>query len=256
MRAVSRAVLVTIPFSHFCEKARWALDRAGIAYEERQYLPFFHLLGTSLRLRPRATPILIDEGETIADSTAILRAIDARLPAARRLYPEGLSEQVLAWEEKFDRVLGPSVRRVAYHHLTREAPDLFVRTLLERGPRWQRAIARRTPGLFGRMLDRALDLGDAATARSRRKIEATIEEVEPHASRGWLVGERFTAADLTLAALLAPLLAPPEHPFPYVPAEQSPPSLRALAEHVRASAAGALALRAYRDERARRREAS
>ena len=26
--------LVTIPFSHFCEKARWSLDAAGIAYPE------------------------------------------------------------------------------------------------------------------------------------------------------------------------------------------------------------------------------
>ena len=37
-------VLVTIPFSHYCEKARWALDRAGLAYEERAHLPLAHYL--------------------------------------------------------------------------------------------------------------------------------------------------------------------------------------------------------------------
>ena len=26
--------LITIAFSHYCEKARWALDRAGIVFEE------------------------------------------------------------------------------------------------------------------------------------------------------------------------------------------------------------------------------
>ena len=26
------ARLITIPISHFCEKARWALQRAGVAY--------------------------------------------------------------------------------------------------------------------------------------------------------------------------------------------------------------------------------
>ncbi|MCW3023116.1 MAG: Glutathione S-transferase family protein, partial [Conexibacter sp.] len=35
----ARPILVTIPISHYCEKARWALDRAGVAYEERRHLP-------------------------------------------------------------------------------------------------------------------------------------------------------------------------------------------------------------------------
>ena len=30
------ARLVTIPISHFCEKARWALDRAGVDYVEQR----------------------------------------------------------------------------------------------------------------------------------------------------------------------------------------------------------------------------
>ena len=29
--------LVTIPISHYCEKARWALERAGIAYREERH---------------------------------------------------------------------------------------------------------------------------------------------------------------------------------------------------------------------------
>src|SRR6476660_3987756 len=35
-------ILVTIPISHFCEKARWALDRAGVAYEERPHVQVIH----------------------------------------------------------------------------------------------------------------------------------------------------------------------------------------------------------------------
>ena len=30
--------LVTIPISPFCEKARWALDRAGLAYREERHV--------------------------------------------------------------------------------------------------------------------------------------------------------------------------------------------------------------------------
>ena len=40
------ATLVTIAFSHFCEKARWALDHAGVRYVEERYAPVAHLVGT------------------------------------------------------------------------------------------------------------------------------------------------------------------------------------------------------------------
>ena len=33
--------LITISFSHYCEKARWALDRCGIEFRERANLPLF-----------------------------------------------------------------------------------------------------------------------------------------------------------------------------------------------------------------------
>ena len=29
---------ITIPISHYCEKARWALDRAGVAYVEERHV--------------------------------------------------------------------------------------------------------------------------------------------------------------------------------------------------------------------------
>src|ERR687889_671115 len=35
-------ILVTIPISHFCEKARWALDRAGVDYTEKRHIQLMH----------------------------------------------------------------------------------------------------------------------------------------------------------------------------------------------------------------------
>ncbi|HEX3343119.1 MAG TPA: glutathione S-transferase N-terminal domain-containing protein, partial [Polyangiaceae bacterium] len=34
--------LLTIPFSHFCEKARWALDHTRVAYREEGHCPGLH----------------------------------------------------------------------------------------------------------------------------------------------------------------------------------------------------------------------
>src|SRR5262245_45738042 len=40
---IARMELTTIKFSHFNEKARWALDRFGVAYTERAYMPMLHM---------------------------------------------------------------------------------------------------------------------------------------------------------------------------------------------------------------------
>jgi glutathione S-transferase len=258
---MARARLITIPFSHFCEKARWGLDRAGIPYDEEMHAPGFHLLATKARGRGRATPVLIDErGEVTGDSTAILLRLAERTPRELRLYPEEASARaaVIALEDEMDERIGPAARRIAYHHLFRHAPETAVAMIGARGPAWQRAIVRRAPRALERLLDRALDLSEAATARSLRKLEDAIERTSERlrAERGegrpWLSGDRFGAADLTLASLLSPFLAPPEHPFPYPMGAAMPSALRELSERIAQSDVGEHVVRAYREERARR----
>lgn len=36
-------VLVTIGVSHYCEKARWALERFQLPFEERRHVPILHM---------------------------------------------------------------------------------------------------------------------------------------------------------------------------------------------------------------------
>ena len=38
------AILLTFPSSHYCEKARWALDYAGANYVEEPHFPAFHMI--------------------------------------------------------------------------------------------------------------------------------------------------------------------------------------------------------------------
>src|SRR5437660_11685546 len=107
--------LVTVRFSHFCEKARWALDHAGIAFEEHAHLPVFSWLAAFAAAGRRTVPALAGGKLRLADSTDILRW------AAPDLYP---ASEVAVLEEDFDAHLGPAVRRVAYHFLFQD-PSLF-----------------------------------------------------------------------------------------------------------------------------------
>ena len=134
--------LITIPLSHFCEKARWALDRAGIEYREEPHLPLVHRLHTT-RVGCRSVPVLVVGSQAIRDSHAILQWAAAHGNDGR-LYPadESLRARVIEIERYADRELGPHVRRWAYSHLL-AAPLLLLhasraasRNSSDSSPRW------------------------------------------------------------------------------------------------------------------------
>ena len=80
--------LLTIPISHFCEKARWALERAGIEYDEERHVQGVHRV-VSLRAGGSGTlPVLIAEDGVFTESEDILRWADARLEPEQRLFPD------------------------------------------------------------------------------------------------------------------------------------------------------------------------
>jgi glutathione S-transferase len=52
--------LLTIPISHYCEKARWGLERLGLAYREEAHIQGFHYWRTWRLSRQPLVPVLID----------------------------------------------------------------------------------------------------------------------------------------------------------------------------------------------------
>jgi glutathione S-transferase len=80
-----------------------------------------------------------------------------------------------------------------------------------------------------------------------------FDDIAKRASEGrrYLLGDRFTAADLTFAALAAPMLSPPRYGPPLPPPEAMPQRLAREVERLRAHPAGAFANRLYNEERGR-----
>jgi len=247
--------LITIPFSHYCEKARWALDRTGVAYTEDGHLPLFHYLPTRRAGGGRTVPVLVDGSTVLTDSTDILAWADARDPGA--LLPAAPADRAAALqlEDDFDRSLGPATRRWIYFHLLPRR-DLEPR-LLGGVPRWERLALAAARPLAVRYLTRSLHIDAAGVARSIRKIDDTFARIAALLSDGrrFLVGDRFTVADLTFAALAAPVLLPPSYGVPLPSRSDFSGEPRAQLEAWRASPAGQLALRLYATERPPRRAA-
>lgn len=215
-----KPVLWQIDISHYSEKARWALDYKGVDHVRRSPLPGTHIpIALALTRGGSITfPILQMDGRTIADSTEIIAALEERDPAPP-LYPADpeLRRRALELEEHFDEELGPYSRRLVFHELIKE-PEIFAQLASEAVPGPLGRMKNLT-GLYARTFTsvRWRARSEAGGAEARQKTLAAMDRLEDEleASGGtYLVGDEFSVADLTAAALFYPVVGPEEGPVP------------------------------------------
>jgi len=248
----SPPVLVTIPISHFCEKARWALDRAGVPYVERRHMQVVHQVAARLAGGGTTAPVLATPDGVFSQSREILLYADSFLPEPVRLYPrdEAVRGEVLALEDRFDAVLGVEGRRWLYHEVFKD-PMPFASFNLEGVPAWERRAFPFVLAPAKIYINRYLDIDDTTSARALQLVDEELDAVAELLSDGrrFLAGDRFSAADLTFAALSAPLIVPVEYGTPQPQPEQMPD---AMADRVRAwreHPAGRFATRMFAERR-------
>ena len=95
-----------------------------------------------------------------------------------------------------------------------------------------------------------LGLDGAPLEEARRTLDEVFAEVGAAlAGKRYLVGDRFSVADMAFAALSAPVLCPSGCRAPLPTPEQLGPGPRAELERLRATPAGQHALRMFREER-------
>ncbi|HET6830719.1 MAG TPA: glutathione S-transferase family protein [Solirubrobacterales bacterium] len=231
-------VLWHIPVSHYSEKARWALELKGVRHERRASPPPAHI-AVALWLTRGAHhtfPVLDIDGRRIGDTTAIIAALEERFPDPP-LHPDDPAERerALALEEFFDEELGPDARLLGFHELRREGDGLreVAATLLPGALARNDlalSVAARAAGSYVQLRYR-VDSEEAA-ARSRAKVLAAFDRLEEELDAGagdYLVGDRFTVADLTAAALFVPIVGPPSGPA----LPPAPPTFAAFRDSIR-----------------------
>lgn len=245
-------VLVTIPISHFCEKARWALDRTGVAYTERPHLQFFHRFAARHAGGGTTVPVLVCDEGSLSDSADIVDYADRHAPPDHRLYPgdPAAAAAIRALEQDFDTRLGPAGRLWMYDGL-RGRRDIAVAYAPTGVPGWQRRLFPLAYGFVTRFIDRFLEITPETVALSEREIRATFDAMAERLADGrpYLMGERFTAADLTFAALAASVLMPPEYGVPLPQPDELPAPMASAVRELRAHPAGAHAMAMFRTER-------
>ena len=244
--------LVTIPISHYCEKARWALERAGLAYREEPHVQGLHRLYARRAGGSMTVPVLVTPEGAIGESEQILDWVDRGSPSERRLFPEGPSERERVRElaRGFDERLGPSGRRLIYVRMF-EQPELLLRYNNQGVPRWEDRALRLGMPLATRFINRALGIVPGVEVEDERVVWHEFDAVAGLLSDGrpYLTGERFTAADLTFAALAAPVTLPPVYGATLPPLDSLDGPTSTIVRRAREHPAGRFALRLAEERR-------
>ena len=244
--------LVTIPISHYCEKARWALERAGLVYREEPHVQGIHRLAARRAGGGATVPVLVTPHEVIADSAAILAWVDERTPPEHRLFPADPAERrdVEALCRRLDAQLGPTGRRLMYVHMLGQR-RLTLRFNNQGVPGWEDRAIRWGWPLVVRLMRRVLEIRPAIEAQDEASVWRELDFVAGLLADGrpYLCGERFGAADLTFAALAAPVVVPPIYGVPLPQPEVMAASTAALVRRAREHPAGRFALTVIDEQR-------
>jgi glutathione S-transferase len=227
--------LITIPISHYCEKTRWALTRSQIPFVEERHMPPFHRFATrqigrqtesvteaERHLSPinrfvsqfvggQSVPVLVTETGILNSSEEILQYVDAIASEGSKLYPTNPEhrQQILELVALFDSVLAPVVRQWFYFYTFNQAQ--LIQPLWCQGVPWFERVF--FPIVFRWMRSNVFQMytiNAESTIAAHKHICKVFETVERLLADGrtYLVGNQFSAADLTFATLAAAVVMP------------------------------------------------
>jgi glutathione S-transferase len=244
--------LVTIPISHYCEKARWALGRVGMSYREERHVQGIHQFAARRAGGGITVPVLVTPDEAIGDSADILAWVDERTSPEYRLFPAepGARDRVERVCRRLDERLGPKGRRLMYIHMLAQR-KLALRFNNQGVPDWEdRAIRYGWPLARG-FVGRALGIRPGIEVEDEAAVFGEFDFVAGLLADGrpYLCGDRFGAADLTFAALSASVLVPPTYGVPLPQPDVLSPRMAALVKRAREHPAGGYALTLFGQHR-------
>ena len=189
--------LLTLPPSHYCERARWGLAHAGLPYQEVPLAAGLHAI-TVRALAPLSTlPLLRTAAEVVQGSDRILDWC-------------GLAAADHDAEERLQSRIGPLVRSFSYAATMDGPHHADIRHILLAGvPGWQAGVTTALwPGLR-RLLIASLNVQARRLPELTEQLDSELDWFGRHlAGRETLGPGGFGRDDITAASLLAPLTQP------------------------------------------------
>ncbi len=212
---MTQPILYIFAISHYCEKARWALDRFGISHVAKHTMIGAHRnIAKKLGAESGSLPFLKTTSGVVAGSGAIIDWGEANRAAGAASLSGADPDAVRAIEARLDDVTGVHIRRFYYSDALLNDPA-SVRPIFSRGlPLLPKLAVTLGWSKIVPMMIKGMDLGPVQGDQSRDIVAGELDWLDGMLNDGrlFLTGDHFTRADITAASLLAPLVNPPKHP--------------------------------------------
>ena len=226
--------LLEFPHSHYCEKARWALDYKGIPFEAVAIMPGFHMITVRKYAPDTSVPVLLDNNEVVQGSSEIINYIE-RIYLSYPLTPTDSDQRraCLDIERAMDKRLGVNIRQILYYRLLAH-PDFIRYCFTHPMSRLRQLIFNLLYPVLRYKMHQKYVISTAKVDQAKREFSTAVSEIEKLLNqRQCLVGSQFTRADLSVASMLSLLVMPPEHPFPWkkIPDPQTRAFLNEFQDH-------------------------
>jgi glutathione S-transferase len=203
--------LYDFTFSHYSEKARWALDFKGVPYTPRHLLPGFHMR-TARKLAPRSSiPILKTDSAVIQGSTEIIDFLEQTFPDRSLTPPEPRdANSAIEWEKYLDVEIGVTLRLWFYYH-TLPDRERALKFLCADATWLQRSLFALAFERVRLKMTQFMNINAESASNAERRFALALDRLDQALERGpFLVGNRFSRADLAACSLLWPLCRPGE----------------------------------------------
>ncbi len=191
-----RELLLTLPPSHYCERARWALDHCGIEYDEERLAPGAHILRVRrLPVATTALPVLVHRDGSICQGSDLI------------LDWTGMPGGVPEIERRLEEKTAPLIRQCLYAGLLSDSKSGIRDVLFRVSSRPQSVIGRLTWPILRPMMvsgmNARLDVLPDLIAQVDHELDWFDQVIFERGD--YLSGDEFGRADLTAASLLAPI---------------------------------------------------
>ena len=203
-------ILYQFRISHYCEKARWALDYKKLPYTTRNLLVGLHIKQIRKIAPESSVPVLKIKDRYIQGSDKILDYLDSIGDIIMTPPEADLARQAREWETSADRYFGVPIRCLLYNEIL-DKPHVLLPMWLDQGPFYGKLYYRFAYKQINKVVREKMQVNDRTATMSRKQIDRGIEKLHTALSRtDYLAAPYFTRADMSVCSLLAPILCPPQ----------------------------------------------
>jgi glutathione S-transferase len=234
------------------ELDRWILIHYGAPFHEEPHVFGFAWIHSLWHGKTLFLPVLYGQGLSLATPRALVDHFEPICPIEKRLFPADsfLAARVNADSTHFHGTLSDATAVLGYYYLLPHRA-ILIEPFSRGVPRFEASALPLIYPVLAALFKFLLKLTPANAADALTRTRALFDETDKRLADGrqYLVGDRLTYSDLTLATAAAPLLLPEHYGSPIPPFASMPAELQAIITELRQHETARFVERIYRDHR-------